>query len=43
MALGAGEPDRADFSRIALGLSYNGQAYQGWQSQASGLTIQDKL
>jgi tRNA pseudouridine38-40 synthase len=29
--------------RIALGLSYNGQGYQGWQSQSSGLTIQDKL
>lgn len=29
--------------RIALGISYNGQAYQGWQSQSSGLTIQDKL
>ena len=29
--------------RVALGISYNGQAYQGWQSQTSGLTIQDKL
>jgi tRNA pseudouridine38-40 synthase len=29
--------------RIALGVSYNGQAYQGWQSQSSGQTIQDKL
>lgn len=29
--------------RIALGVSYNGQGYQGWQSQASGLTIQDHL
>ncbi|MDZ7938085.1 MAG: tRNA pseudouridine(38-40) synthase TruA [Rhodoferax sp.] len=29
--------------RIALGVSYNGGAYQGWQSQVSGLTIQDKL
>ena len=29
--------------RWALGISYNGQAYQGWQSQASGLTVQDKL
>ena len=29
--------------RLALGISYNGQAYQGWQSQLSGLTIQDKL
>jgi tRNA pseudouridine38-40 synthase len=29
--------------RVALGISYNGQAYQGWQSQSSGQTIQDKL
>ena len=29
--------------RLALGISYNGLAYQGWQSQASGQTVQDKL
>ena len=29
--------------RVALGLSYNGSAYQGWQSQLSGQTVQDKL
>jgi tRNA pseudouridine38-40 synthase len=29
--------------RLALGVSYLGQAYQGWQSQPSGQTIQDKL
>ena len=29
--------------RLALAVSYNGQAYHGWQSQPSGLTIQDKL
>ena len=29
--------------RIALGLSYLGQAYEGWQSQASGQTVQDRL
>ena len=29
--------------RLALGISYNGQPYQGWQSQLSGLTVQDKL
>ena len=29
--------------RIALGVSYNGSAYQGWQSQLSRLTVQDKL
>jgi tRNA pseudouridine38-40 synthase len=29
--------------RVALGISYNGQSYQGWQSQLSGQTVQDKL
>lgn len=29
--------------RVAMGISYNGQNYQGWQSQSSGLTVQDKL
>jgi tRNA pseudouridine38-40 synthase len=29
--------------RIALGISYNGGAYQGWQSQLSGQTVQDQL
>jgi tRNA pseudouridine38-40 synthase len=29
--------------RLALGIRYNGQGYQGWQSQLSGLTVQDKL
>ncbi len=29
--------------RMALGLSYNGQAYRGWQSQAGGGTVQDHL
>jgi tRNA pseudouridine38-40 synthase len=29
--------------RIALGVSYDGRAYQGWQSQSSGLTVQDTL
>ena len=29
--------------RIALGLSYLGTAYQGWQSQPSGQTVQDRL
>lgn len=29
--------------RIALGLSYHGSAYQGWQSQPSGQTVQDQL
>lgn len=30
-------------SRIALGLSYAGGSYSGWQSQTSGNTIQDHL
>ncbi len=29
--------------RLALGISYNGRAYQGWQSQPSGQTVQDRL
>ena len=29
--------------RIALGLSYNGTGYEGWQSQLSGNTVQDQL
>jgi tRNA pseudouridine38-40 synthase len=29
--------------RIALGLSYRGSAYLGWQSQLGGNTVQDKL
>jgi tRNA pseudouridine38-40 synthase len=29
--------------RIALGVSFNGRAYDGWQSQPSGNTVQDQL
>jgi tRNA pseudouridine38-40 synthase len=29
--------------RIALGVAYRGVMYQGWQSQPSGNTVQDKL
>ena len=29
--------------RVALGVSYLGQGYQGWQSQPSGRTVQDQL
>ena len=29
--------------RIALGVSYRGTAYQGWQSQPGGRTVQDRL
>lgn len=30
-------------TRIALGIAYRGAAYQGWQSQPSGRTVQDRL
>lgn len=29
--------------RVALGIGYNGQSYDGWQSQPSGRTVQDQL
>ena len=29
--------------RLALGITYNGSGYEGWQSQLSGNTVQDKL
>jgi len=29
--------------RLALGVSYRGQAYHGWQSQPDGNTVQDRL
>ncbi|MGY4829743.1 tRNA pseudouridine(38-40) synthase TruA [Sphaerotilaceae bacterium SBD11-9] len=29
--------------RLALGISYRGQAYNGWQSQPNGRTVQDHL
>ncbi|HEY1392115.1 MAG TPA: tRNA pseudouridine(38-40) synthase TruA, partial [Methylibium sp.] len=29
--------------RVALGVSYRGQAYLGWQSQPGGRTVQDHL
>jgi tRNA pseudouridine38-40 synthase len=29
--------------RLALGVRYNGRAYEGWQSQPSGRTVQDQL
>jgi hypothetical protein len=36
-ALGSGR-----LVRLALGVSYHGAAYQGWQSQPSGQTVQDQ-
>lgn len=29
--------------RVALGVAYNGEPWQGWQTQPSGLTVQDTL
>jgi tRNA pseudouridine38-40 synthase len=29
--------------RLALGLAYRGRAYQGWQSQPDGRTVQDRV
>jgi tRNA pseudouridine38-40 synthase len=29
--------------RLALGISYRGQAYNGWQSQPDGKTVQDRV
>lgn len=35
--------DEARPRRLALGISYRGSAYQGWQSQPGGRTVQDRL
>jgi tRNA pseudouridine38-40 synthase len=35
--------DGSPARRIALGVSYRGGAYQGWQSQPGGRTVQDQL
>lgn len=43
---GTGPPAPASdgrHTRIALGVSYNGSAYEGWQSQPSGRTVQNRL
>ena len=37
------DADRQGLQRWALGISYNGQGYEGWQSQPSGRTVQDQL
>jgi tRNA pseudouridine38-40 synthase len=39
------DPSSGDSShaRIALGIAYRGTAYQGWQSQPGGRTVQDVL
>ena len=38
-----GRIEKRPILRIALGISYLGSAYQGWQSQPSGQTVQDQL
>ena len=35
--------DPGPLGRVVLGVSYRGQAYQGWQSQPGGHTVQDQL
>ena len=35
--------DAQPCGRVALGISYRGEAYQGWQSQPDGRTVQDAL
>lgn len=40
---GVAEAVQPGLQRWALGISYNGQAYEGWQSQPSGRTVQDQL
>ena len=37
------DADHQGLQRWALGISYNGQGYEGWQSQPSGRTVQDQL
>ena len=36
-------PVNTGVQRLALGVSYRGQAYHGWQSQPDGQTVQDRL
>jgi tRNA pseudouridine38-40 synthase len=37
------DPAVPTLQRIALGVSYRGQAYHGWQAQPDGRTVQDTL
>lgn len=32
-----------DKKRIVLGVGYDGESYQGWQTQPNGITVQDRL
>ena len=38
-----GADDRRPLARVVLGVSYRGGAYNGWQSQPDGRTVQDQL
>ncbi len=38
-----GNPAQPAMTRLALGIAYRGSAYQGWQSQPGGRTVQDVL
>jgi tRNA pseudouridine38-40 synthase len=40
---GIAEVGAAPATRLALGVSYHGAAYHGWQSQPDGRTVQDHL
>ena len=40
---GAARVGREGTVKVALGISYRGQAYRGWQSQPGGRTVQDAL
>lgn len=40
---GAAAPAPRATRRVALGVSYRGSAYRGWQSQSDGRTVQDAL
>ncbi len=41
--MGLADAKASASTRLALGLSYRGSAYQGWQSQPGGATVQDHL
>ncbi len=43
MTVEAATPGAPALQRVALGVSYDGRAYNGWQSQADGNTVQDQL
>lgn len=43
MTVEAATPGAPALQRVALGVSYDGRAYNGWQSQVDGNTVQDQL